>query len=76
MWAIYGKRTLPVKMSDGKTAGPDARFAALDKTGCRVTKLADAALYDTKEEAQAVLDKVLASGKVPSGVQFELRPLG
>ena len=76
MWAIYGKRTLPVQTSDGKTMGPDARFAALNKAGCRVTKLADAALYETKEEAQRVIDTVLASGKAPEGVVFELRPLG
>jgi len=69
-YVIYGKRTLPIA-KNGSVFGPDARFAALDGDGNRVSKLTDARVYETKEEAQAILDKV--APRVPDGVVFEIR---
>lgn len=51
-YLIYGKRTKTIKGH-----GPDSKFAPLDVAGCRVTKLADAMAYATKEDAQEMIDK-------------------
>ena len=62
-YLIYGKRTCLVNGH-----GPDKKFAALDSRGHRVTKLSDAMPYATKEDAQAIIDKVGLDG-----CEFEIR---
>lgn len=67
---IYGKRTQPILNTDThEYMGPDSRFAALDYSGKRVSKLTDAFEYATKEDAQERIDKM--GGK--PGVVFEIR---
>lgn len=69
-YIIYGKRTKPIYNTETKEyMGPDAKFAALDYQGCRVTKLADAGTYATKEDAEEVLN----TKKHKDGVVFEIR---
>lgn len=62
-YLIYGKRTCLVN-----GGGPDKKFAALDSRGHRVTKLADAMSYATKEDAQTIIDKLGLDG-----CEFEIR---
>ena len=62
-YLIYGKRTSFVNGH-----GPDKKFAALDAKGHRVTKLSNAMSYATKEDAQAIIDKVGLDG-----CEFEIR---
>lgn len=62
-YLIYGKRTRPIN-----GGGPDAKFAALDAKGHRVTKLANAMSYAEKEDAQAIIDKMGLDG-----CEFEIR---
>lgn len=52
-WLIYGKR-IGKKVNNMPVY--DKTFRALDYAGVRVTKLADAGEYATKEDAQEVLD--------------------
>lgn len=69
-YIIYGKGTERwFSKCHQRWFEPDKTFKALDYKGCRVSKIADAGFYDTKEEAQAVLDKV---GEKPGRV-FEIR---
>lgn len=63
-YIIYGKRTKEVV-----GGGPDKNFAALDGHGVRVSRLKDAFIYDTKEEAQNIIDKV----NTKDGVILEIR---
>ena len=51
---IYGKRT--GKPVNGEPVY-DKMFKALDYSGKRVVKLADAGTYATREDAQEVIDK-------------------
>lgn len=62
-YLIYGKRTCLVN-----GGGPDKKFAALDAKGHRVTKLSNAMSYATKEDAQAIIDKMGLDG-----CEFEIR---
>lgn len=62
-YLIYGKR---IAFVNGH--GPDKKFAALDSKGHRVTKLSDAMSYATKEDAQAIIDKMGLDG-----CEFEIR---
>lgn len=52
-YIIYGKRN---KVVNG--GGPDKSFKALDIDGNRVTRKADAQVYETKELAQETIDSV------------------
>ena len=71
-YAIYGKRTEPILNTEThEYMGPDAKFAALDYDGCRVSKLVNAGTYATKEDAQAVID----SRPTKSGVVLEIRKI-
>lgn len=58
---IYGKHIKSWKDKKGKTHEPDKTFRALDGSGVRVNKLDQAFSYATKEDAQEVIDKALAS---------------
>lgn len=51
----------------GKKPG-DKRYKALDNIGCQVRHLTDAMIYDTKEDAQRIVDKF---GK--TDCKFEIR---
>lgn len=62
-YIIYGKRTESIN-----GYGPDAKFAALDSRGKRVTKLTEAMTYATREDAQSIIDK-----HSKEGVIFEIR---
>lgn len=62
-YLIYGKRNVAI---NGE--GPDKKFAALDSRGYRVSKLANAMSYATKEDAQEMIDKM---GR--EGCEFEIR---
>ncbi len=71
-WLIYGKRT----GLTGKNHKPvfDKTFRALDSVGRRVTTLANAMCYATREDAQAILDKPANKKFVEDGlVLFEIR---
>lgn len=71
-YAIYGKRTKPIlNTQTHEFMGPDAKFAALDYNGCRVTKLVDAGTYATVEDAQEIIDK----RPVKDGVILEVRKI-
>lgn len=63
-YVIYGKRTKEVV-----GGGPDARFAALNFNGVRVSRLSDAAVYETREDAENMLKAV----RVKEGTVFEIR---
>lgn len=70
-WIIYGKRT-------GKKVNNipvyDKQFRALNYEGVRVSKLADADTYATKEDAQAIIDDEKNKKLVEDGlVQYEIR---
>lgn len=51
-YIIYGKCVTPYK-----DLTINKKFAALDSKGRRVSRLADAMTYATKEDAQEILDK-------------------
>lgn len=69
-YLIYGKRTKPIKNTEtGEMMGPDTMFRALTYNGVRVSKLADAGSFATKEDAQEWINK---KGHKP-GVVFEIR---
>lgn len=71
---IYGKRTKTTRYYSplGSTlVEPDTMFRALDKNGCRVNTLTNAAIYETKEEAQRIIDKY--SRPAQDGVLLEIR---
>ena len=72
-YAIYGKRT---GLPGGKYNQPvyDKRFAALTYSGVRVSRLADAGTYATKEDAQEVLNKPETVKRIKDGLcVFEIR---
>lgn len=61
-YIIYGKRP------------QDKKFAALDKSGLRVGRLCNARVFDTKEEAEKVLEKNRPRTDVKKlNNQFEIR---
>ena len=61
---IYGKVVKPIPLPDGKggekIVEPQPTFRALNYSGARVTKLVDAGIYNEKNMAQRVIDKVQA----------------
>ena len=63
-WRIYGKVVKPMPLPDGKggerMVEPQSTFRALNYSGARVTKLVDAGIYNEKNMAQRVIDKVQA----------------
>lgn len=63
-YIIYGKRTKEVI-----GGGPDKNFAALNGNGVRVSRLKDARVYDSKEEAQSVINAM----NIKDGVILEVR---
>lgn len=70
-YLIYGKRT--GKIVDGQPVF-DKRFAALDYNGVRVSKLANAGEYATREDAQEVINKPSNQELVKEGlVIYEIR---
>lgn len=69
-YLIYGKRIKPFTTKKGKVLGPDKQFRALDARGVRVSRLADAMSYATKEDAQEIIDRTL---KQRDDVTFEIR---
>jgi len=72
MWMIYGKRT--GLKNEHKVPTWDKTFRALNQKGKRVNRLADAYQYQTKEEAQAILDKTGTARNIADGlVVFEIR---
>ena len=56
MYRIYGKVIKEYSFSGVKHT-PQKNFRALNKYGSQVTRLANAFCYNTKEEAQAVIDR-------------------
>lgn len=71
-YVIYGKRIKEYKDEKGYTHSEDKRFSALDYAGCRVTNLADAGTYATREDAEEKLEKV-CDPKLSEFVKFEIR---
>lgn len=69
-YLIYGKRIKPWRDEHKKMHEPDARFAALNAKGERVTKKEDAFEFATKEDAQEYLD---AHKGTRTDVVFEIR---
>lgn len=69
-YIIYGKRTERWFNPETKEWNePDKSFKALDYHGIRVNQLSDAGFYDSKEEAQEIIDK--AQGR--NGAVFDIR---
>lgn len=62
MFMIYGKVVKEVPLPNGKggimIASPQPTFKALNQSGCRVHRLADAYEYNTKADAEKRLKKV------------------
>ena len=56
MYRIYGKVIKEYWYKDAHHL-PQKMFRSLNKYGTQVTRLADAYCYNTKEEAQAVIDR-------------------
>lgn len=60
-YLIYGKVIKPIPLSDGKggkkIVEPQSMFRALNYSGQRVSKLADAGEYYEKSMAQKIVDK-------------------
>lgn len=69
-YLIYGKRQGLVV--DGEPVY-DKMFKALDYGGVRVTKLADAGEYATREDAQEVIDKKCAEYKNAGLCEYQIR---
>ena len=71
---IYGKHLTTWVDSKGKWHDPDSRFAALNARGVRVSRLADAMSYATKEDAQEVLNKPGIKARIDRGeICFDIR---
>lgn len=69
-YIIYGKHSERWYNPDTKQWNePDKTFKALDYKGIRVNNLSDAGFYDSKEEAQRVLD----SSSLRNGAVFDIR---
>jgi len=67
---IYGKRT--GKIEDGVPVY-DKMFKALDYSGVRVTKLANAGTYATREDAQNIIDTRCKDYKEAGLCEYEIR---
>lgn len=73
-WLIYGKHTKSWQDKTNRWRDPDARFAALDGKGCRVSRLDQAMSYATKQDALEVISRPETQAKVDRGeVCFEIR---
>lgn len=68
-FAVYGKRTQPIKAFDGDICGPDKQFAPLDEKGIRTTKKELTNTFATREDAQEWID----NHKFKQGVEVEVR---
>lgn len=71
-FAIYGKRC-GLKVNNVPTY--DKSFRALTYEGVRVTKLADAGTYATKEDAQEVYEEKCKSNEDAGLVQYDIRKI-
>lgn len=69
-YLIYGKRT--GKIENGEPVY-DKMFKALDYSGVRVTKLANAGEYATREDAQEVMNKKCMEYKEAGLCEYEIR---
>lgn len=71
---LYGKHLKNWRDSKGRWHEPDSTFRALDASGVRVSRLANAMSYATKEDAQAIIDKPGTKARIERGeVAFEIR---
>lgn len=70
-YMIYGKHTKPWRNSLGQTKDADIKFRALDYGGYPVTRLANAGIYATREDAQEVIDK--CADENDDGLQFLIK---
>lgn len=55
-YAVYGKRNAWVDTVTHKSHEADARFAALNEKGERVSRLSDALIFYSKEDAKEWID--------------------
>lgn len=60
MYRIYGK-VIKNYCFNNYLHKPMSKFQALDKYGCPVSRLVNACGYDTREEAQAVINRALSN---------------
>ena len=71
-YLIYGKHLTKWVDSKGKLREPEKTFRALDYNGVRVTRIADAGEYATKEDAEEAL--LRAKPRINKGeVAIEIR---
>jgi len=69
-YLIYGKRTGKIEYGEPVY---DKTFKALNYAGVRVTKLADAGTYATREDAQNVIDEKCTDYKEAGLCEYEIR---
>ena len=69
-YLIYGKRT--GKIENGEPVY-DKMFKSLNYSGVRVTKLADAGTYATREDAQEIIDKKCTEYRDAGLCEYEIR---
>lgn len=70
-FAIYAKMTTPWRDGANQWHDEDKNFRAINGAGCRVTKLADACVFATKEDAEEFIE----SHSWRNGIKLEVRKL-
>ena len=77
-YAVYAKRIKPWRNYKGEYFEPDKCFRALDGNGIRVTKLVDAMVFATKEDAIEWVEyksKHSSLGKINPDWEWEVRKI-
>lgn len=68
-YALYGKWTVPHKNERGETVEADKQFRPLNKKGMRCTSVKNAIVFDTREQADEALSKIV----LKQGTKVEIR---